>query len=299
MAGSTERHSGLALNGHPKTYDEAPTAVGMDLLGDDFPYAATALQGKHALVCGASKGIGEATAKMMAKAGANVTVCARNTEALAALCAELSELGPGEHTSLPLDLEDSDAIIAAIPVLLEQRGPVHILINNAAGPPGGPLLSNTLDEFEAPFKRHLYAAHTLTQLLAPGMEEVGYGRIIQIISTSVKEPIPNIGLSNTLRGAVASWAKTLSRELAPCITINNVLPGFTNTGRLGSLAASIQERTGKSLDEVQSGWLSQVPIERLIDPLETASAISFLALPASGGIRGVSLAVDGGRLRSI
>jgi len=131
------------------------------------------------------------------------------------------------------------------------------------------------------------------------MEEEGYGRIIQIISTSVKEPIPNIGLSNTLRGAMASWSKSLSRELHPCITINNILPGFTNTSRLESLATSIQERTGKTSDEVQQNWLSQVPIKRLIDPLETASAIVFLSIPASGGIRGVSLAVDGGRLRSI
>ena len=284
---------------YPKTYDEAPVAVNMDLLGDDFPYATTALQGKHALVCGASKGIGRATAQMMAKAGANVTVCARNADSLKALCEELTELGPGKHTAMTLDLENQEAISEQIPALLKQQGPVHILINNAAGPPGGPLLANTLEDFEAPFKRHLHAAHTLTQLIAPGMEQEGYGRIIQIISTSVKEPIPNIGLSNTLRGAMASWAKTLSRELAPCITINNVLPGFTNTGRLGSLASSIQERTGKSLEEVQEGWLNQVPIERLIEPLETACAIAFLALPASGGIRGVSLAVDGGRLRSI
>ncbi len=289
----------IGFDGHPKTYHQAPIAPAMDLLGDDFPYAATALQGKHALVCGASKGIGRATAQMMAKAGANVTVCARSSEALDALCDELSQLGNGTHTKLCLDLEDSSAIREAISTLLEQQGAVHVLINNAAGPPGGPLLANTLEDFEAPFKRHLHAAHTLTQLLVPGMEAAGYGRIIQIISTSVKEPIPNIGLSNTLRGAMASWAKTLSRELPPSITINNVLPGFTNTGRLGSLAASIQERTGKSLDEVQAGWLNQVPIERLIEPLETASAIAFLALPASGGIRGVSLAVDGGRLRSI
>ncbi len=273
--------------------------MSMDLLGDDFPYANTALKGKHALVCGASKGIGRATAMMMAKAGANVTVCARNAASLATLCDELSNLGSGEHAPLALDLEDQDAIQSAIPTLLAQRGAVHILVNNAAGPPGGPLLANALSDFEAPFKRHLHAAHTLTQLLVPGMEAEGYGRIIQIISTSVKEPIPNIGLSNTLRGAMASWAKTLSRELAPCITINNVLPGFTDTDRLGSLASSIQERTGKSLEEVQSGWLGQVPIERLINPLETASALTFLALPASGGIRGVSLAVDGGRLRSI
>ena len=189
---------------HPKTYHQAPTAAVMNLLGDDFPYAATALQGKHALVCGASKGIGRATAQMMAKAGANVTVCARNSEALDALCDELSLLGKGTHAKLCLDLEDSSAIREAIPTLLEQQGPVHVLINNAAGPPGGPLLANSLGDFEAPFKRHLHAAHTLTQLLAPGMEAAGYGRIIQIISTSVKEPIPNIGLSNTLRGAMAS-----------------------------------------------------------------------------------------------
>ena len=271
----------------------------MDLLGDSYPYSPTALAGKHALVCGASKGIGAATAKMMAKAGANVTVCARNQEALDALCAELCELGNGAHASLALDLEDTEAIRTAIPMLIQSRGPIHILVNNAAGPKGGPLLENTLDDFEAPFKRHLHAAHTITQLVVPQMQEVGYGRIIQIISTSVKEPIPNIGLSNTLRGAMASWAKSLSRELPACITINNVLPGFTNTERLGSLASSINERTGKSVEEVHEGWMSQVPIGRLIDPLETASAITFLAMPASSGIRGVSLAVDGGRLKSI
>ena len=198
-----------------------------------------------------------------------------------------------------LDLEDTTEIKNGIELLLEERGPVHVLINNAGGPPGGPLLENSVEDFEAPFKRHLHAAHTLTQLLVPTMVEEGYGRIIQIISTSVKEPIPNIGLSNTLRGAMASWAKSLSRELPPCITINNVLPGFTNTERLDSLASSIHQRTGKSIEDVHEGWLSQVPIERLIEPLETASAIAFLALPASGGIRGVSLAVDGGRLRSI
>ncbi|RPG67841.1 MAG: SDR family oxidoreductase [Euryarchaeota archaeon TMED99] len=271
----------------------------MDLLGNDYPYSSTALSGKHVLVCGASKGIGAATAKMMAKAGADVTVSARSHDDLVHLCEELTQLGSGQHAPLVLDLEDTSSIQPAIQILVEQRGPIHILVNNAGGPPGGPLLSNSVEDFEAPFKRHLHAAHTLTQILAPAMEEVGFGRIIQIISTSVKEPIPNIGLSNTLRGAMASWAKSLSRELAPCITINNVLPGFTDTGRLGSLASSIHQRTGKSIEDVHEGWMSQVPINRLIDPLETASAITFLALPASGGIRGVSLAVDGGRLRSI
>tara|TARA_Y100001954_G_C15828363_1_gene613411 strand:+ start:2137 stop:3027 length:891 start_codon:yes stop_codon:yes gene_type:complete len=271
----------------------------MDLLNADFPFNQNALKGKHALVCGASKGIGRATAIIMAKCGANVTVASRNIASLNDLTAELTSLGQGSHSAIQLDLENQDDIRSEIEKLLANKGPVHILVNNAGGPPGGPLIQNTLEEFDAPFRRHLHASHTLVQMLAPGMESESYGRILQIISTSVKEPIPNIGLSNTLRGAMASWAKSLSRELHPCITINNILPGFTDTERLGSLSASIQSRTGKSAEDVKEGWMSQVPIGRLIDPLETACALTYLALPAAGGIRGVSLAVDGGRLRSI
>ena len=172
-------------------------------------------------------------------------------------------------------------------------------MNNSGGPPGGALLENTLEDFDGPFRRHLHAAHTIIQMLAPGMEEASSGRIVNIISTSVREPIDNIGLSNTLRGAMASWSKSLSRELDPCITINNILPGFTDTDRLGSLASSISERTGASVDDITEDWLGGVTIHRLVDPLETAVAVSFLCLPSSGAIRGVSLAVDGGRMRSI
>ena len=271
----------------------------MELLGSDFPYSENSLTGRHAMVCGASRGIGAATAKMLAKAGADVTICARNQNALEELKVELSKLGTGNHQVCIIDLEDTQSLGSKVQSIIAGNGPIHILVNNAGGPPGGPLLNNELEDFEAPFKRHLHASHTLVQLLAPQMKEENFGRIIQIISTSVKEPIPNIGLSNTLRGAMASWAKSLSRELDPCITINNVLPGFTDTERLGSLADSIHQRTGKSQDDIHRSWIEQVPIGRLIDPLETASAILFLALPASGGIRGVSLAVDGGRLRGI
>jgi 3-oxoacyl-[acyl-carrier protein] reductase len=199
---------------------------------------------------------------------------------------------------MSLDLEDADAISKTISGILT-AGPIHILVNNAGGPPGGPLLDNEIEDFEAPFKRHLHASHQITQMVVPAMEDAGMGRIVNIISTSVREPIPNIGLSNTLRGAMASWAKSLSRELPPCVTINNILPGFTDTDRLGSLAASIEQKTGRSQEEIHETWMSQVPIGRLIDPDETASAITFLCLPQSGGIRGVSLAVDGGRMRSI
>tara|TARA_Y100001968_G_scaffold209876_1_gene192985 strand:+ start:181 stop:942 length:762 start_codon:yes stop_codon:yes gene_type:complete len=250
------------------------------------PYASDALKGMRALVCGASKGIGRETAEMMAACGADVIALSRSAPEISGV------------RSISLDLEDIEAIEKTVSGILV-AGPIHILVNNAAGPPGGPLLDNSLEDFEAPFKRHLHAAHRITQLVAPAMEEAGMGRIVNIISTSVREPIPNIGLSNTLRGAMASWAKSLSRELPACITINNILPGFTDTDRLGSLAASIEEKTGKSQAEIHEGWMSQVPIGRLIDPSETASAITFLCLPQSGGIRGVSLAVDGGRMRSI
>ena len=270
----------------------------MDLLGDNAVLQNNALDGKTALICGASRGIGAATAKIMAKAGANVILASRSEDQLIALLNELSALGEGHHQILVMDLEDTDNIATCIQPILD-NGPIHILVNNAGGPPGGPLLNASVEELAQPFTRHLHAAHTLVKLLTPGMVMANYGRIIQIVSTSVREPIPNLGVSNTLRGAMASWAKSLSRELHPSITINNVLPGFTDTERLGSLAQSIHDRTGQSIEAIHDGWMSQVPIERLIDPLEPASVIAFLASPAAGAIRGVSLPVDGGRLRSI
>jgi 3-oxoacyl-[acyl-carrier protein] reductase len=262
------------------------------LTGDDFPFAENILAGRTALVCGASKGIGRASALMLARAGARVIACARSAEDLETL---LDEMHGSGHSMLVLDLEDVEAVREAVLGL----GMVEIVINNAGGPPGGPLLGNKLDEFDGPFARHLHAAHTIAQILAPRMEEIGYGRFVNIISTSVREPIDNIGLSNTLRGAMASWSKSLSREFAPCITINNILPGFTDTDRLGSLAGSISDKTGKSVEEVRTAWMDSVPIQRLIDPQETAAAVTYLCLPSSSAIRGVSLAVDGGRMRSI
>jgi len=263
-----------------------------ELLNDGFPFAEGVLDGKTALVCGASKGIGRACALRLARAGARVVVCARSTADLDSLVAEMH--GDG-HEVLALDLEDLDAVREAV----SGMDTIHILVNNSGGPPGGPLLENTLDEFEGPFRRHLHAAHTITQTLVPGMEAAGTGRIVNIISTSVREPIDNIGLSNTLRGAMASWAKSLSRELPACVTINNIMPGFTDTDRLGSLAASISESTGKPVEDVRNEWMSGVPIQRLIDPLETAAAATWLCLPSSSAVRGISLAVDGGRMRSI
>ena len=263
-----------------------------ELLNEGFPFAEDSLGGQTALVCGASKGIGRACALMLARAGARVIACARSQSGLDSLVTEM--YGDG-HEAIVLDLEDIEAVRDAV----SSMGVVQIVVNNSGGPPGGALLDHSLEDFDGPFRRHLHAAHTIVQMLAPSMEEAGSGRIVNIISTSVREPIDNIGLSNTLRGAMASWSKSLSRELHPCITINNILPGFTDTDRLGSLASSISERTGDSVKDITEGWLGGVPIQRLVSPLETAVAATFLCLPSSGAIRGVSLAVDGGRMRSI
>ena len=220
--------------------------------------------------------------------------CARNQDLLDSLISEMCGSG---HEALVLDLEDLDAVSLCAKSLADRE--ITILINNAGGPPRSPLLQNELEDFDGPFKRHLHASHILVKNLTSGMERSGRGRIVNIISTSVREPVEGIGLSNTLRGAMASWSKSLSMELAPCITINNILPGYTDTDRLVSLSKSKSERTGMSVEEIYDDWCNQAPIGRLVHPLETAAAVVWMCLPSSGAIRGVSLAVDGGRMRSI
>lgn len=265
-----------------------------DILGEDFPFSENILDGETALVCGASRGIGRSTALLLAKAGARVIACARNQDLLDSLVSEMHGSG---HEALVLDLEDLDAVSMCAKSLADRE--ITILINNAGGPPRSPLLQNDLEDFNGPFKRHLHASHILVKSLTSGMEKSGRGRIVNIISTSVREPVEGIGLSNTLRGAMASWSKSLSMELAPCITINNILPGYTDTDRLVSLSKSKSERTGMSVEEIYDDWRNQAPIGRLVHPLETAAAVVWMCLPSSGAIRGVSLAVDGGRMRSI
>lgn len=257
------------------------------------------LQERHALVCGASSGIGREIALAMAAQGARLSFFARSADKLNSLQEECLAMGADAAEGFPVDLEDAAALAAATADMLQQAGPVHILINNSGGPPGGPLLQASADDFLAPLRRHLFAAHYLVQQLAPGMEEEGYGRILNIISTSVKEPIEGLGVSNTVRGAVASWAKTLSKELPTCVTINNLLPGFTATGRLESLRETVAGRQGISADQVEANWLSTVPAGRLGDPQEIAALAAFLASPAGAFVRGQSIAVDGGRLNGI
>ncbi|HBP21082.1 MAG TPA: short-chain dehydrogenase [Planctomycetes bacterium] len=257
------------------------------------------LRDRHALVTGASAGIGRATALALAAQGATISPLARSGDKLAALCEELRAAGAPAAHPLVADLEDHEGLAAAVEGHLAAHGPVQVLVNNAGGPPGGPLLEAELSQFRQALDRLLFAPHLILQRVLPGMQEAGYGRIVNVISTSVYEPIPGLGVSNTTRGATAAWAKTISRELPPGITINNVLPGFTDTERLTTLAAGKAKRQGQTSEDVFSAWLGTVPEGRLARPDEPAGVIAFLCSPAGAYIRGQSLAVDGGRLHKI
>ena len=242
------------------------------------------LDGKRALVCGGTSGIGKAVAISLSECGAEVVILSRSAS--------------GENT-LTCDLEDLDSLTISVTKEIEKNGNFEILINNSGGPPSGPLIDATPHDFEKAFRRHVLASQTLVQLILPGMKTANYGRIINIISTSVKEPIPGLGVSNTIRGAMASWSKTMSKELPPSITINNVLPGFTNTERLTELKKTLSEQKGISQEEVENAWLLTVPEGRLADPSELGKVVAFLSSPAASFVRGTSIPVDGGRTGSI
>lgn len=258
------------------------------------------LSGRHALVCGGSEGIGRATAFELAQLGANVTVLARRTGALQELVAKLPRNDIAQaHGWIAADANDTAALQAQVAAAATAH-PFHVLVNNSGGPPGGP--AHTADEgaFLAAFRQHLLAAQACVQAVLPGMRDARFGRIVNVISTSVYEPIPNLGVSNTIRGAVASWAKTLSRELAAHgVTVNNVLPGYTRTQRLEQILRDRAAANGKSQDDIAKAMLATVPAARFAEAHEIAAAIAFLASPAASYVNGVSLAVDGGRMQSI
>lgn len=258
------------------------------------------LSGRHALVCGASEGIGRASALELALLGASVTVLSRRAEALQEVVASLPSGDAGQvHGWLAADAGDTAGLSAAAQSLAAGK-PVHVLVNNTGGPPGGPAVEAVEEAYLTAFRAHLLANQALVKAVLPGMREAGWGRIVNVISTSVKEPIANLGVSNTVRGAVASWAKTVSRELGPHgITVNNVLPGFTRTGRLEQILDDRSAATGQDREQVAKAMLAAVPAGRFATAAEIAAAVAFLCSPAAAYVNGVSLAVDGGRMNSI
>ena len=256
--------------------------------------------GKRSVVCGSTQGMGKATALLFSELGAEVILVARNRDSLQDVLSELSTSHGQTHDSLCADFSNPDELKRAINNYAIRNPPIHILVNNTGGPAPGEIAQAHSDDFLEGLNKHLICNQFLSQALIPGMKKEKYGRIINIISTSVKQPIKGLGVSNTIRGAVASWAKTLSSEVAPYgITVNNLLPGATNTERLYSLFESIAEKRNVSPDEVKAEWIKEIPSGRIAEPIEMAHAIAFLASPFAGYINGINLPVDGGRLQCL
>jgi 3-oxoacyl-[acyl-carrier protein] reductase len=253
------------------------------------------LKGKNAVVGGGSQGIGLAIAIELAALGANCTLLARHEEALQAALLQLDQQHGQQHGYIVADYSLPETVKTSVELLAENRV-VHILINNTGGPAGGPIADAKAADFLAAFNQHLICNHLLANTVIPGMKQDGYGRIINIISTSVKVPLPNLGVSNTIRGAVASWAKTMSNELAQWgITVNNVLPGATLTRRLESIIDAKAAKTGMGNAAIEEEMLSEIPARRFGRASEIAAVAAFLASPAAAYVTGVSIPVDGGR----
>ncbi len=254
------------------------------------------LSKKRALVCGSSHGIGRACAVELAKLGAEVTLVARGEPALQEAQAQLSTDSNQVHRFLVADFADPEALQAKVKAHVASVGKHQILVNNTGGPPSGPILDATPDAFIAALSNHVICNQLLIQTLLPGMKESGYGRIINIISVSVIQPIKGLGVSNTTRGAVANWGRTMAGELASFgITVNNVLPGYTATDRLWSLFEKKATRAGKTAEAVKDETIASIPMQRLADPSEIGAVVAFLASPAASYVTGVNLPVDGGR----
>ncbi len=254
------------------------------------------LAGKRALVCGSSQGIGKAVALELAHLGATVILVARNSDALQKVKQELNTGAGQHHDFIAVDFNHVESLQEKIRHFFSVNPPVHILVNNTGGPPAGSAIDAKKDEYVQAFSNHLICNHILTQAVVPGMKAEKYGRIINIISTSIKQPIKGLGVSNTVRGAVAQWAKTLAEELGRFgITVNNVLPGATKTTRLQAIIENRAKQSGSSVAEIEKKMLAEIPAGRFAEPAEIALAVAFLASPAAAYINGINLPVDGGR----
>ena len=257
------------------------------------------LEGRNAIVCGSSQGIGFAIAEELAIMGANCILLARNEENLKLALLKLDISIRQSHSYHAIDFNDQNATSLLIQKIVAQQN-IHILINNSGGPLAGPIVDATEDQFIQAFNQHLITNHILTRAVMDGMKKEHYGRIINIISTSVKTPLKNLGVSNTVRGAVASWAKTMANELGEYgITVNNVLPGFARTQRLRSIVQTTASSKGLPIKEIEKQMLEEVPAKRFGDASEIAAVAAFLATPAAAYVNGTSIPVDGGRTDTI
>lgn len=257
------------------------------------------LEGKNAVVCGSSQGIGFAIAEELALMGANCILLARNEELLKTSITQLDTAIRQTHLFYVADFSQPQQVKGIIEKITSERN-IHILINNTGGPPAGPVVEALPEQFVKAFDQHLVCNHILTQACIGGMKKDGYGRIINVISTSVRIPLKNLGVSNTIRGAVASWAKTMANELGQFnITVNNVLPGFTKTQRLESIVKNASSKKSRAVEDVEKEMQEEVPMKRFGEASEIAAVAAFLASPSASYVNGASIPVDGGRTGSI
>ena len=257
------------------------------------------LEGKTAVVCGSTQGLGYASAVELALLGCNVVLMARDEEKLQKAAASLYAVNGQRHSYLVADFTNTGSVKSTIKNYTANNQ-VQILVNNTGGPAGGPVLDAEPEAFLTAFNNHLINNHNLVQAVVPGMKAAGYGRIINIISTSVKIPLAGLGVSNTIRAAVANWAKTLANELGGSgITVNNVLPGFTKTVRADYVVTTKATKTGRSEADVLKEMLAEIPAGRIGQPEEFGAAVAFLCSPAAAYINGINLPVDGGRLGTL
>ena len=256
------------------------------------------LDGKTALVCGSSQGIGLSIAMMLAESGANIIAFARNNHSLESLVASLPNNGNQFHRALVADFSSLDEVKKVLKTIEDIT--IHILINNTGGPPPGNISNAHSQEFYDAFTRLLVCSHEITMHVLPGMKKEGWGRIINIISTSVRQPLDGLGVSNTIRGATASWAKTLSNEVAAYgITVNSILPGATKTGRLTGILQKKAADNNISVEEASVLMAQEIPMKRLAEPKDIAASAVFLSSDFASYITGITLLIDGGRTKAL
>jgi len=257
------------------------------------------LRNRVALVAAASKGLGRAVAEELGTEGARVVICARHESELETTRAAIASAG-AEVTPVVADLSTREGVDASAHAALRRYGQIDILVTNAGGPPAGPFEQHSWEQWEQAVNLTLRSAVELTRHALPGMRERRWGRIINITSIAVKQPVDGLILSNSIRAAVTGWARTLANEVASeGVTVNNVLPGYTRTDRVMQLNAVRAKAEGVAVEEIQRRIDQQIPMRRLGDPREFAAMVAFLASDRASYITAQSIAVDGGWIRGL
>jgi 3-oxoacyl-[acyl-carrier protein] reductase len=258
------------------------------------------LEGKTALVAASSRGLGRAIADELAREGASLLICARTVAPLEEAGQAIHDATGAEVVAVPTDLTNPQDVERLMETARTEFGKIDILVTNTGGPPPGLFESHTAEAWSAAVEQNLYSVLNLTRAVLPGMKEARWGRIINITSVAVKQPIDGLILSNAVRAAVTGFAKTLANEVASAgITVNNVMPGYTRTERLDGLAKNIAESQGITVEEAFENWEAQSPMKRIGEPKEFAALVAFLASERASYITGTSIPVDGGFIQAL